>query len=384
MINAADCTVSPPSNCDFPADPSNTVPALTTNFGKPSNYTSQLVKYASGSKIHQMLSAGVLSHHCKDYDLVMKFHREILEILDSLPSTHSPRDPDTTWDTAFPHISKQRQHISIIINANLLALHRPHAWESSFSWSAGIHAALNTLTAQQALFELLQEHQYRVHSLVFHNLDAAMFLTSVILRRKAGKLPGNLDDKVGLPLEEICSALCQAVDRLEKSKARSAVAGAGAMIIRYCLTTIRRSTQHDHVEPQIEAKGTSNSLTSGTNISGVVTETACAHSRSPSAGKDVVTPESGYCTTSPIFGRDQDCSPTAPLESGVDRSTGLPATGNELNLDFGDMVDWGNLEEPTSPFGGLQFDVDVQTAVWMEQIGIQENTFDDPELNGVT
>lgn len=41
------------------------------------------------------MSAGVLSQHCKTHNLVMIFHWEIMEILDSVPSASSPQNPDT-------------------------------------------------------------------------------------------------------------------------------------------------------------------------------------------------------------------------------------------------------------------------------------------------
>lgn len=385
MINAADCTVSTPLDCDFPMDPLNTVPAPSAQSGRPSTYTAQLVKYTSGYKIHQMLSAGVLSQHCKDYDLVMKFHTEILEILDFLPPTYSTCNPDTSWDATFPDVPKQRLHISVVISSILMALHRPHAMRFPFSRVSAIRAALDILAAQQRLFNLLQEYQYRIHSLTFFTLDAAMFLTSMSLRRKAFDPPDDHGDVDGLPLREICIALSQAQVRLEKAKTRSAVAGAAARIIRYCLLRIQMSTQEVSVASPHRSTDTLRSPSTGTNMLGPSDESASGHLEFSTDKQNVTTSGSDYHTISPDFKASPHASVGGPQDSRFDADFGKALVADEgLGFDFGTMINIGHPSNLTSPFDGLRFDVDLQTGVWMEQIGIAEDTFTEPELEHIT
>lgn len=382
MINAADCTILTPLDCDFPVEAFNTVPAPAAQFGRPSTYTSQLVKYATGYKAHQMMSAGVLSQHCKDRDLVMKFHSEILEILNSLPPASSPQNPDTTWDESFPALPKHRQHISIVINSFLVALHRPHAMYSPISREAGIRAALATLASQQGLFNLLQEHQYRIHSLTCYTLDAAMFLTSMVVRRKTSSPLQNQDDGKFLPLRAICIALNQAQTRLEKAKARSAVAGAAAKIIHHCLLTIRRSIRGLPVESREKEADSPSFASTDTNT----VDPLDASASGTSSQNYVVTPLSDnhtHHTTSLETKNGHNSSLSTSLGSEANIGFGDPlATERDFRFDFCDMLDLDNPDDPTFPFGGLQFDVDLQTGLWMEQIGLAENTFEDPELEG--
>lgn len=378
MINAADCTILTPPDCDFPVDPSNTVPAPATQFDKPSTYTSQLVKYATGYKAHQMMSAGILSQHCEDHDLVMKFHSEILGILDSLPPASSPQKPDTTWDESLPVLPKHRQHISIMINSFLVALHRPHAMCSPISREAGIRAALATLASQQGLFNLLQEHQYRIHSLTCYTLDAAMFLTSMVVRRKTSNPLQNLHDDEFLPKKAICIALNQAQARLEKAKVRSAIAGAAARIIHHCLLTIRRSIRGIPVESRRKEPDSPSFLGTDTNKVDLLNASASATSSQNYVG----TQESGnhtHHTTSleTKNGHNSSLSTSLGFEANIGFSGPL-TIGGDSRFDFGDMLDLDNSDDPNLPFGGLQFDVDLQTGLWMEQIGLAENTFEDP------
>jgi hypothetical protein len=62
-------------------------------------------------------------------------------------------NPDISWDEQLLHLPIQRQQIANSANVFLLALHRPHAGVHVASRDAAVQAALETLIAQQRLFE---------------------------------------------------------------------------------------------------------------------------------------------------------------------------------------------------------------------------------------
>jgi len=95
MINTYNCSISTPLERDFTTDLSNMMLVVVADLGRPSAYTFQLIKYATGYNAHQTMCAGVLSQHCKTHNLVVIFHWGVMEILDSVPSASSPQKPDT-------------------------------------------------------------------------------------------------------------------------------------------------------------------------------------------------------------------------------------------------------------------------------------------------
>lgn len=54
----------------------------------------------------------------------------------------------------------------------------------------------------------------------------------------------------------------------------------------------------------------------------------------------------------------------------------LLATEEASSFEMEDMLDL-EIDHSVPPFDGLQLDVDLQTGVWMERIGITEDNFGD-------
>src|SRR5438270_13132006 len=89
-INANDCTVKTPLDCDIPEDPSKRVPSTTNLQDPPSSYSSQLFHYALGQMMHQMLSLGADKPHLKDYSVVKALHEQVVTLLNALPPVVRP------------------------------------------------------------------------------------------------------------------------------------------------------------------------------------------------------------------------------------------------------------------------------------------------------
>lgn len=168
LINAGDCTVETPLDCDLPADPLKVIPAAATVVGRPSRFTSQLFKYQTGLLIHEAMSVGALRSPCRDYNSVLRLHRQMDDLVNSLPSMSRQDALDTSWDSLYENLPKQRQQISIVAASIIMALHRPHVLQHAASRTAAISAAIDTLNASQSLFELCSEQHYKIHSLLFY------------------------------------------------------------------------------------------------------------------------------------------------------------------------------------------------------------------------
>jgi hypothetical protein len=232
-INASDCTIKTPIDCNFPTDPSKTVPTTTSEDEAPSSYSPHLFHYALGQKVHEMLSLGANKRHLKDYDIVKALHDQVVSLLNAVPPGIRPENPDVSWDSKRPDLPKKRQHILGAATSFLMALHRPHVAAHSESRQAAVQAALDCLEAQQRLFELVSRHHYKIYTLSFYTIDAAVFLSSIII----------VDPRVDQHLlEQINRALLQAIDRLELMKERSPMAKSGALILTTCFQKIQQSS----------------------------------------------------------------------------------------------------------------------------------------------
>ncbi|KAK9372533.1 uncharacterized protein V1513DRAFT_460508 [Lipomyces chichibuensis] len=224
-INANDCTIKTPTDCDIPEDPSTTVPTSIGTANVPSSYTPRLFYYEISHKIHKMRAVAADRPYINDYNVVKVLHEQVMSLLDGLPPVFRPENPDISWDSRCPKFPKQRQQISIAASSFLMALHRPHVAIHKFSRDAGITAALNTLESQQRLFEMVSRHHYKFFYLSFYTIDAAMFLAATMIKHTP-------TDQV--LLQDIYHSLRQAINRLLVIKERSPIAKSGVQVIAQC------------------------------------------------------------------------------------------------------------------------------------------------------
>lgn len=250
MINPRDCSVLPPLDCDIPPNPLQVTPASSVSIGHPSMFTSQLFSYSIASKIHEAIDAGVLRSTCDDYNIIRKLHYEVLQLVQNLPQTSQYDNPDTSWDFEYRHIPRQRQQIAMITHSFIMALHKPYAALWSLSRAAGISAALRTLSAQQRLFELCDEHHHKIYSLVFNTIDAAVFLTSMVLAYSKSNVQLRSEGDAAIPLRDIRLGLQEAVDRFTQMQKRSNVAMQGTKVLTRCIQLVTESEDTSYSSEQ--------------------------------------------------------------------------------------------------------------------------------------
>ena len=232
-INTSDCTARTPFDCDIPDDPSNTIPGTTNPMSPPSHYSLSLFNYHIGYLFHEMLSLGASKKHTKNYNSVKVLHDKVIVLLDDLPPAVRPRNPDTSWDSRDPDITRQRQQIATIANAFLMSLHREHVQVHPESRIAAIRAGIEVLASQERMFPLLQRHHYRMYGLSCFTIDACMFLSAAALDK---------DTIVGVDhaiLQELTSALRRAIDQLKAMADMSPMAKSGAELLEHCFPQIQ-------------------------------------------------------------------------------------------------------------------------------------------------
>jgi hypothetical protein len=178
----------------------------------------------------------------KDYYKVDVLHNQVLSLLDRLPPTMRPLNPDTSWDSRKSNFPKSRKHIASVASSFLMALHRPHVATHARSRQAAVRAALDTLQAQQHLFELMSEHHYKVYGFSFYTIDAGIFLSAVTICQPPENNDGDL-------LEQALYAIQQAVSRLSLLKKRSAVAISGEQLLRQCYEKLQEHIRWRPIPP---------------------------------------------------------------------------------------------------------------------------------------
>jgi hypothetical protein len=226
MINAGDCTVKTPTDCDMPTHPSHTLFAIPAPDEAPSSYTTQLVKYRLGQLIDRLMSLGALKSGFADHVVVQNAHAEILRMLEALPAHVRPEKPDTIFDHQYPGLVSDRLHVSILANSFLLALHRPHAAQHQQSLELAMASACRVLDDTQALFIRCKPHHFKIYTLAFYTIDAGLLLAAMLSRFPM------LDPATKA---HATASLRQAAERLAKLSTRNVAAIAGEKALRQCL-----------------------------------------------------------------------------------------------------------------------------------------------------
>ncbi|KAM3073368.1 hypothetical protein ACMFMG_004733 [Clarireedia jacksonii] len=234
-INASDCTIRTPIDCDFPSDPSKTIPTIVRPDSELSSYSTTIFQYELAHKVHELLAAGIHRPHIQDYFIVTKFHNEIMALINNVHPSIRPENPDHSWDDEYPNLPRQRYFLASSAYMFILALHRPHASIHIQSRDAAIKAALNCLDAQEKLFRALKSHHYRIYSLAFYSIDAGIFLAGIHLERP------ELDPHLQL---EIQNAISTAIARLRVMQERSPMAKSGLQILTICYERIIASPKN--------------------------------------------------------------------------------------------------------------------------------------------
>ncbi|KAK5082311.1 hypothetical protein LTR05_007457 [Lithohypha guttulata] len=236
MVNVSDCTISAPLDCDLPREPSKTLFRAFTCGDRPSLYRVALLKYQIAQWIHDAMSRGAFNRDFNDLSAIGVLHKHVTDLLANLPSTLQSVAPDTSWDLQIPELRKHRLNAAIIVDAVLLALHRPHAAKYRKSLDEAINAAIRLLNYSQKLFEATEPHHHRTYTLIFYTIDAGISLATLLAR-----FPRDSIDR----RSEAIEALTLSVSRLSVLRQRNVAAVAGESVLNKFLEILQPSSpQH--------------------------------------------------------------------------------------------------------------------------------------------
>lgn len=227
IINANDCDIRLPIDCSIPEDPSRIVPTAAEEGGisPPSTISPIIFQYRISQLIHEMKTTGANKRFPKDYSVVQSLHDRVISFFDALPVVLRPSNPDTSWDSHYPNLLRQREQVLAAANSFILGLHRPHTHSKLESRTAAIQAAFTLLDSQQRFFDKTPKNQYRFFGLSFFTVDAGFLLST--LATVYPPTDRNIKQRIYL-------SLLQGMNRLEKLENVNAIAGSGLKMLRYC------------------------------------------------------------------------------------------------------------------------------------------------------
>ncbi|KAK5035458.1 hypothetical protein LTS07_002896 [Exophiala sideris] len=227
-INAADCDVEPPMDCNIPKDPSSTVP-MTSKVGQgndvPNTVSMNLVLHRLSQMFNQLKALKADKPFPKDYFTIQVLHDQLTTMLDDVPVTLRHQNPDTSWDSRYPYLKQHRELVLIYANLFLMTLHRPHVAHYAESCRHAIQASITALASLDRCFAWSKPAQYKSFPLSFYTVDASIFLSSIV----AAQLLTESEVKT-----RVDRVLRQALERLAILEAYSPIAKSGLAILRRC------------------------------------------------------------------------------------------------------------------------------------------------------
>ncbi|OGE54983.1 hypothetical protein PENARI_c005G07603 [Penicillium arizonense] len=235
LVNAIDCDVELPINCNFPESIESmhlsTAQAYSSHDTRvPSSVCLSLLTYELSQKIHEIRTLRADKPGLQDYTIIQRLHSEILSLVKELPSTIRTPNPDTSWDLQFPIIPRLREKIFTAAYSLLMALHRPHVAKHMQSRETVLKAGLAILESQQRFFEAITQFHYAYFGNAFFSIDAVIVLSTVV-----SSFPSKDVDL----LQQIVLATQQAIGRLCLIETENEMARAGIKIARSSHQTVK-------------------------------------------------------------------------------------------------------------------------------------------------
>lgn len=231
MVNRSDCTADDPIDCDLPLHPSQTLFRPSTPGGRPSLYRLALTKYHISLRIHEAMTTGAFSVNFDDYATLDAIYLDVEHLRQAIPAVLQADSPDTSWDLQIPLLLRYRLLATFLIDAFIMALHRPHAAKRQKSLAEAVRAAIRILQHSQKLFEITEKHQRKFYSLSFHTIDAGISLSTMLAR---------FPDQTAEYNVEAMSALRQATQRLGILKEQNVAAIAGEVVLSKFIRKLER------------------------------------------------------------------------------------------------------------------------------------------------
>ncbi|RFU24785.1 hypothetical protein B7463_g11553, partial [Scytalidium lignicola] len=229
-VNLRDCLTSPPVDVKVTENLKTTAPFPRGEFDKPTSLTLRLIEYRlqiNLPKVRELESEGPFP---KDYTKVQLLHQEALNYMDTLPALYRFVNPDKSFDIECPWLAAQREYLHTVAWYFILALHKPYTFTIPESRKEIMRAGIEILQAQKRNFECLKEQHYKLFTLTYLTVEAAVAILAVLIA---------YPDDNGEPGKEAFHCIRDSITRLRIThEKKNALAGIAADVIQVLLNRV--------------------------------------------------------------------------------------------------------------------------------------------------
>ncbi|KAF8470725.1 fungal-specific transcription factor domain-containing protein [Kalaharituber pfeilii] len=232
MINDKHCTVTPPLDCEIPADLTQHEPTPRGVMDPPTPFTQRILEYRTsylGNELDEM-NQEFAATGTPDFPRLDALHTKIMAFTETFPPEFSITNRDTRHDSLRPFLAVQAALLKCTFFSVLVALHRPYLFIREKSRKEIVRACLIMLAAQDTLVRLLKEHLHRIYAICFFTFDPCVLLAAVIITNC-----GNMDQQT---VEESLVALRAGWRRLRLLGSHVRLAEKGAVVLRVLLRKV--------------------------------------------------------------------------------------------------------------------------------------------------
>ncbi|KAG0650151.1 Short-chain dehydrogenase reductase [Hyphodiscus hymeniophilus] len=255
FVNLKECTVTAPLDCEIPIDRLRRVPVARSEADRPTAITERLLRYKLSKRFYEIRELENEGPIPKDSEKVKELHQYALDFRKSLPCIFATTKPDTKWDADCTFIPIHRELLSYLVDAFLMALHRPYIFTREKSQLQVYQSSLGILDSQEKLFQTIRVSDKSFYMAVtFPTFDAAVILAVVLVSS-----PERYHESFSRPYQSLKNAL----DRLTFIGSIMTLAKVGADILQATLSRVVAAHErvglsgdshlfHTSTPPQIE------------------------------------------------------------------------------------------------------------------------------------
>lgn len=176
LLHREDCLVSAPIDCEYPKNPTRTIPVSSD----ASPYARVAVSLALAHKMHDIMSLSGIGGPSSDYSKVMRLHEEICGLRERIVRSWQLNAQRIYIDDQQLCGDNPKQLLALKqFEVILIALHKPFMKTRVFSHRAVANAVSSHLDIQHSLFEAVPFLKRKSYASPFYTVDVSICVSGV-------------------------------------------------------------------------------------------------------------------------------------------------------------------------------------------------------------
>jgi len=182
-IDSRDGSIKLPMDTPIPTNRRQVAPRERTDQDPPTPLTMVIWNAELAAPLWSISKLEKEDPHQNNFAKVEKMHELINDVALHCPPWFRSENPDTTFDSHpdCQWLPRARPVFQTGAAFTIMALHRPYIFTNSLSRTRALHAALDILSAQRKLFNLIKAKDYKIFSLVLNTFDAIVLVAAVFI-----------------------------------------------------------------------------------------------------------------------------------------------------------------------------------------------------------